>query len=638
MKLMKLLSFPIFLLITFATFSQPIIINHNCAFLEPIPEWAIKKASDSLHIAYGHTSHGSQITYGMKALANQSTQLKGYKGDFYCWDEYHEVYGDFPCLDIDNRFRPGDLGHNGDTTWAARTRDYLLNETRAQDINVVMWSWCGGCSDNTDEGIQAYLDAMNKLEQDFPDITFIYMTGHLDHWSDATLKHNNQLIRDYCIANNKILYDFADIESYDPDNNYYEFSNDNCDYYDANGNHLGNWAEEWQNSHTLNVDWYQCSAAHSKALNGNRKAFAAWWLWARLAGWNPQINNIEITHQPQNDTICNNETAMFSVDFNNSDSIRWQYKEQGFAPFKDIFDNDIFTGATEKTLTVNVTNNNILSNEYRCKIYLGDTIAYSNVALIYVFDPIPASVNYDDVACNDTVILKGSNPAPGTCKWNVLSGTAVVTNPTEYETQANNLSHGKNTFEYITYLYGCNDTMVFDVYRYDHLSLTNQDTLLNATTGENLSITTNISGDLEFAQWYKDEMILNNGAKYSGANSPVLLIRNIENTDKGYYWCELRGYCNDVLSDSVFVDITNATNDFDTEKNPIIYPNPANDLLYIKSNVDIKSIGVLDLNGNKIMEINKPPKHIDISKLNTGVFFIRIETDGNIFYSKITKM
>ena len=46
-----------------------------------------------------------------------------------------------------------------------------------------------------------------------------------------------------------------------------------------------NWATEWQASHTLNVDWYQCSAAHSQALNGNQKAYAAWHLWARLAGW-----------------------------------------------------------------------------------------------------------------------------------------------------------------------------------------------------------------------------------------------------------------------------------------------------------------------------------------------------------------
>ncbi|MEJ2507811.1 MAG: T9SS type A sorting domain-containing protein, partial [Ignavibacteriaceae bacterium] len=42
---------------------------------------------------------------------------------------------------------------------------------------------------------------------------------------------------------------------------------------------------DWQNSHTENIDWYNCSTAHSQSLNGNLKAYAAWYLWASLAGW-----------------------------------------------------------------------------------------------------------------------------------------------------------------------------------------------------------------------------------------------------------------------------------------------------------------------------------------------------------------
>jgi len=265
------------------SFSQPIIIDHNCAKLDPIPASAIQDARDSLHIAYGHTSHGSQLTTGMTGLIGQSN-LTGYKGDIYNWNEG----GTSGALDIDDYFGSGDLGHNGDTTWAPVTRIYLANHTY---VNVVIYSWCGGCSDNTYEGIQIYLDKMNELEQDYPDVKFVYMTGHTDIWSDATLKANNQQIRDYCIANNKVLYDFADIERYDPDGTCFEFTNDNCDYYD-NGSgttQLGNWATDWQNSHTEGIDWYSCSAAHTKPLNGNLKAYAAWWLWCRLAGWDDYV-------------------------------------------------------------------------------------------------------------------------------------------------------------------------------------------------------------------------------------------------------------------------------------------------------------------------------------------------------------
>ena len=286
-KMKKVLLFQIlFLLLTNTmVFSQGIIIDHNCSKLEPIPVSALEQATDSLHIAYGHTSHGSQLTTGMTALANQNTDLVGYKGDYYCWDYYPTPGENGDCLDLHDYFRSGDLGHNGNTQWAVSTRDYLDNDPNSADINVVIWSWCGGCSDNTVEGINTYLDAMNQLELDYPDVQFVYMTGHRDIWNDEVLNRNNQQIRDYCIENDKILFDFADIESYDPDGVYYEYANDNCDYYDEEINKLGNWAEEWQSSHTEGIDWYQCSAAHTKALNGNLKAYASWWLWCRLSGW-----------------------------------------------------------------------------------------------------------------------------------------------------------------------------------------------------------------------------------------------------------------------------------------------------------------------------------------------------------------
>ncbi len=54
---------------------------------------------------------------------------------------------------------------------------------------------------------------------------------------------------------------------------------------DGNGSPDKNWATEWQNSHSRGVDWYTCGSAHSEPVNANQKAYAAWWLWARLAGW-----------------------------------------------------------------------------------------------------------------------------------------------------------------------------------------------------------------------------------------------------------------------------------------------------------------------------------------------------------------
>jgi hypothetical protein len=253
------------------------IVDHTCTNLSLIPHDTIEEAKAFLHIAYGHTSHGSQLTNGMSGLAD-------WKGDLYAWNEG----GTGGALDLDDNFVDGDLGNPDFTTWADRTRTYLDNPLNA-DVNVVMWSWCGQVSGASANDINTYLSLMSQLEHDYPQITFVYMTGHLDgRGLEGILHQRNEQIRAYCRQNNKFLYDFADIESYDPDGNYFGdlYPDDNCDY-DGDGSlprtETGNWAIEWQNAHTEGIDWYNCGSAHSQPLNANLKAYAAWWLWVSIA-------------------------------------------------------------------------------------------------------------------------------------------------------------------------------------------------------------------------------------------------------------------------------------------------------------------------------------------------------------------
>jgi hypothetical protein len=254
-----------------------IIIDHTSTKLADIPIESINQAKTSLHIAYGHTSHGSQLVTGMSGLYS-------WKGSLYAFNNG----GTGGALDLrDTPFSgASDLGNPDRTSWASATRTYL---NANPDINVVIWSWCGQVSSATQADINTYLSLMAGLETDYPGVKFVYMTGHLDGSSlTGNLHLRNEQIRNYCRDNNKILYDFEDIESYNPDGTYFgdKIPNDACDY-DSNsdGTQDANWAAQWQDAHTNGVDWFDCSAAHSQPLNGNLKAYAAWWLWAILAGW-----------------------------------------------------------------------------------------------------------------------------------------------------------------------------------------------------------------------------------------------------------------------------------------------------------------------------------------------------------------
>jgi chitodextrinase len=276
--------------------SAALIIDHTSTDITAIPESAILKAKNSLHIAYGHTSHGSQLESGMTGLvefANGGGKGLNLPQDIFAWNNG----GTGGALDLHDCAMSLDVGYYPD--WVNNTRNYLgapdpvtgRGSGANADVNVIIWSWCGQAGSRTEQSmIDTYLAPMSQLEVDYPGITFVYMTGHLDGGGAAgNLNQRNEQIRRYCRENNKVLYDFADIESYDPDGlvNYMElWGNDEC-WYDSNGdnNRDSNWATAWQNSHTEGVDWYSCSSAHSEPLNANMKAYAAWQLWARLAGW-----------------------------------------------------------------------------------------------------------------------------------------------------------------------------------------------------------------------------------------------------------------------------------------------------------------------------------------------------------------
>lgn len=295
-----------------STGPQALIVGHENTDPSVIPDEWIARAKSDLHIVYNHTSHGSQIITGLNALKNFPDF-----GDRYAWVD--STTGDADHLSLDDRGMPsppdlsqGDNDSDGDgiADWAETTYTYLIDPAHYH-VNVVMWSWCniGG------HDIDRYLRSMEWLIEQFGEggsheraaahpVQFVFMTGHANGGGEGDSSDiRNEQIRAWVRDHHRILFDFSDIENYDPDGNYYldKKLRDNLSYYVDGVEH--NWAVEYLARHPGGeldklvtgdgVPGYSgcTSCAHSNGpdnkarLNCVLKGRAAWYLFARLAGW-----------------------------------------------------------------------------------------------------------------------------------------------------------------------------------------------------------------------------------------------------------------------------------------------------------------------------------------------------------------
>ena len=295
---------------TIATYDpNTVIADHLVAkesILRRIPKEAIERAKKKLVVLFNGTSHTSQVTWGMKGLEQYKP------GDDVLFKMAFNVENPTSGLEIRAGHIAGDdlsndgVDANGHTAYFRHTVKYL---DAHRDVNVVVWGWCDSYGHDVDiylrnygELIEMYRAGGKRGRTKADAVQFVFMSAHAngelgDRPGIKTSPYNiTKAIREYCKKHGYFMIDYWNQDTHAYDDNRYDPNESG----DVNKQHY-----KYVQTHQKGRDWFPCrnpvtgqieypahadsNQKYAQHLTGNIRAYAAWWVWARLAGWDGRL-------------------------------------------------------------------------------------------------------------------------------------------------------------------------------------------------------------------------------------------------------------------------------------------------------------------------------------------------------------